>query len=88
MPDRFDVIRLLADPTRFQILSYLLDFDQLCVSELEQLLGTKQANTSRHLKKLKEARVLTSHRVAHSIYYRIDPSFLREHEALIRYLLA
>jgi ArsR family transcriptional regulator len=88
MQDKFEVIKLLSDRTRFQILTHLLDFDQLCVSELEQLLGTKQANTSRHLKKLKEAGVLTSHRVTHSIYYRIDPSFLREHEVLLRYLLA
>ena len=87
MDDKFNMIKLLADKTRFQILSSLLDFDQLCVSELEQLLGIKQANTSKHLKKMKEFGVVNSTRNGNIVYYKITEAFLHDHEALIRYLL-
>ena len=87
MDDKFSMIKLLADKTRFQILSSLLDFDQLCVSEIEQLLGIKQANTSKHLKKMKEFGVVNSTRKGNIVYYKVTETFLHDHEALIRYLL-
>ena len=87
MAGKFDMIKLLSDQTRFQILSSLLNFDQLCVSEIEQLLGIKQANTSKHLKKMKEFGVVKTNRVGNTIYYHLTESFLHDHEGLIRYLL-
>lgn len=87
MNDKFQMIKLLSDQTRFQILSSLLDFDQLCVSELENLLGIKQANTSKHLKKMKEFGIVRSKRNGNTVYYHVTDEFLRDHEGLIRYLL-
>lgn len=85
--DKFQTIKLLSDQTRFNIFAKLLDFDRLCVSELEQLLGTKQANTSKHLKRFKDVDVIESEREGNTIYYKIKESFLNENEELIRYLL-
>jgi len=85
--EKFDVIKLLSDETRFSIFKTLIDFDQLCVSEIENLLGTKQANTSKHLKKLKDFNVVESTRDKNIIYYRVNQDFVRENEDLIRYLL-
>lgn len=85
--DKFDTMRLLSDQTRFSIFKTLLDFDRLCVSEIENLLGTKQANTSKHLKKLKENGVIESNREGSVVYYNVSQLFLSDNEDLIRYLL-
>jgi ArsR family transcriptional regulator len=85
--ERFNIIKLLSDQTRFSIFKALLDFDRLCVSELENLLGTKQANTSKHLKKLKVENIIESKREGNIVYYNVTQSFLSEHEDLVRYLL-
>lgn len=85
--DKFQTIKLLSDQTRFNIFSKLLDFDRLCVCEIERLLGIKQANTSKHLKRFKELEVVESVREGNTIYYNIKESFLNENEELIKYLL-
>jgi len=85
--EKFDIIKLLSDYTRFNIFRTLLDFDRLCVSEIENLLGTKQANTSKHLKKLKENNAIESTREGSVVYYRVSQQFLSDNEGLIRYLL-
>ena len=85
--DKFSTIKMLSDETRFNIFSKLLDYDRLCVSEIEGLLGIKQANTSKHLKKLKENNVVESTRESNTIYYNIREDFMNDNEILIRYLL-
>ena len=85
--DKFMTIKLLADETRFNIFKSLLDFDRLCVSEIENLLNIKQANTSKHLKILRENDVVESNREGNTVYYNVKESFLSDHEELIRYLL-
>ncbi len=52
--NKFLVLKLLADENRFNIFMKLLEYDELCVCEIEGLLGIKQANTSKHLKKFKD----------------------------------
>ena len=85
--DKFGVIKMLSDETRFRIFTTLLDYDRLCVSEIEGVLGIKQANTSKHLKKLKINGVVESNREGNTIYYNILSEFLEENEDLIKYLL-
>jgi ArsR family transcriptional regulator len=85
--EKFDVIKLLSDKTRYNILTKLLDFDQLCVCEIEQLLGLKQANTSKHLKRFKELNVVETNRDGNVVYYKLSETFLREHEDLIKYII-
>jgi ArsR family transcriptional regulator len=85
--DKFGVIKMLSDETRFRIFRLLLDYDRLCVSEIEGLLGIKQANTSKHLKKMKLNDLVESHREGNIIYYHLRADFLEENEDLIRYLL-
>lgn len=85
--DKFQVIKLLSDNTRFKIFTKLLDFDQLCVCEIEQLVGIKQANASKHLKKFKESNVVSTRREGNIVYYKVTEEFLLENEDLLRYLL-
>jgi len=81
------VIKLLAEENRFNIFMKLLEYGELCVSELESLLGIKQANTSKHLSKFKELDILSSKREGNLIKYSIKEEFLSENMDLIKYLM-
>ena len=85
--DKFSIIKMLSDETRFKIFTKLLDYDRLCVCEIEGLLGIKQANTSKHLKKLRENNIVESTREANTIYYNVRKDFMNDNEIFIRYLL-
>ena len=84
---KFNIIKMLSDETRFNIFMKLMEFDDLCVSEIENLLGIKQANTSKHLKKFKEFGIVESIRIGNMIRYNIKESFLDDNVDLIRYLI-
>lgn len=85
--DRIKVVKLLADENRFNIFMKLLEYDELCVCEIEELLGIKQANTSKHLKKFKDLEIVSSRRIKNMIKYSIKEEFLSENMDLIRYLM-
>jgi ArsR family transcriptional regulator len=65
-----------------------MEYDELCVSEIESLIGIKQANTSKHIKSFKELGILNSRREKNMIKYSIKDSFLDEQESLIIYLMS
>ena len=85
--DRFDVIKLLSDKNRYNIFMKLLDFDRLCVCEIEELLGLKQANTSKHLKYFKEFGIVDTVREKNIIYYSLKSDFIKENEEIIKYIM-
>jgi len=85
--DKFMIIKLLSDQNRFNIFMKLLEYDELCVCEIEDLLGIKQANTSKHLKKFKDLNIITSRRMKNMIKYSIKEEFLNDNETLIQYLV-
>lgn len=85
--DKSVLFKLLADQTRYNIFLKLLDFERLCVREIEELLGLKQANTSKHLKKFKELGIVETIREGNTIYYRFTDDFMDKHEDLIRYIM-
>jgi len=85
--DKLKILKLLSEDSRFHIFMKLLEYDELCVNEIEELLGIKQSNTSKHLKLLKDYNVVTFMREKNMIKYRIDEDFLNENTDLIRYLL-
>jgi ArsR family transcriptional regulator len=65
----------------------LLEYEGLCVSEIEGLLGLKQANTSKHISKFRELGILESTRTKNMIKYKIKESFVSENIDLIKYLM-
>ncbi len=85
--DKFMVVKLLSDQNRFNIFMKLLEYDELCVCEIEDLLGIKQANTSKHLKKFKDLDIIKSRRMKNMVKYSIKEEFLNDNEALIKYLI-
>jgi ArsR family transcriptional regulator, arsenate/arsenite/antimonite-responsive transcriptional repressor len=69
------LLKALAEPTRLRIVGYLAQ-RELCVCDLEDLLGISQSMTSHHLGVLRRAGLLLQRREEHDIrwvYYRLNP---------------
>ncbi len=70
------LLRALADETRLKIFA-LLTKDELCVCEIEDVLGLPQSLVSNHLAVLRRAGLVRRRRDAEDsrwIFYRADPS--------------
>jgi len=84
--DVVEILKALGDETRLRIL-YLLNKETLCVCDLEAVLNLSQSNASRHLIKLKHAKLITSEKQAQWVYYRVDKTSL-ERYPFVQELLA
>lgn len=84
---KYSIIKLLSDENRFNIFMKLLEYGELCVCEIEELLGIKQSNTSKHLSKFKDLDLLSSKREGNLIRYSIKEEFLNDNMDLIKYLM-
>ncbi|WCD89972.1 HTH-type transcriptional repressor SmtB [Streptomyces xanthophaeus] len=70
-----ELIRVLADPLRLQIVT-LLSKETLCTTHLVEETGAKQTNLSNHLKVLREAGVVDTEPCGRYIYYRLRPEVI------------
>lgn len=75
------VFKALSDITRIRIVG-LLASRELCVGEVEYLLGVSQTNVSRHLERLRTAGLVTSRKQAQWVYYRLRDETLDRSPAL------
>lgn len=71
------VFKALGDPVRLRLLSRIAASDdgELCVCDLLDV-GVSQPTVSHHLKRLREAGLLTSRRDGSWIHYRLVPGVL------------
>jgi ArsR family transcriptional regulator len=73
--DTVYILKALADENRIRILN-LLRNGELCVCDIEAVLGIKQSNASRHLTRLKMAEIIVSEKKSQWVYYRLkDDTF-------------
>ncbi|MFD3504858.1 ArsR/SmtB family transcription factor [Streptomyces sp. NPDC058676] len=72
-----DLIRVLADPLRLQIVT-LLAKETLCTTHLVEETGARQTNLSNHLKVLREAGVVETEPCGRYIYYRLKPDVIAQ----------
>ena len=72
-----DLFKSFGDSTRMKIL-YTLSVSELCVCALAELLGMEQSAISHQLKKLRQAKLVTSRREGRTIYYMLDDDHVRE----------
>ncbi|MFD6923195.1 ArsR/SmtB family transcription factor [Streptomyces sp. NPDC059944] len=70
-----DLIRVLADPLRLQIVT-LLARETLCTTHLVEETGAKQTNLSNHMKILREAGVVDTEPCGRFTYYKLRPEVL------------
>lgn len=73
--DIVEVMKALGDETRLRML-YLLQKETLCVCDLEAILQINQSNASRHLTKLKTAKLISGEKQAQWVYYRVNETTL------------
>ncbi|QKW23737.1 helix-turn-helix transcriptional regulator [Kitasatospora sp. NA04385] len=70
-----DVMRVLSDPLRLQIVT-LLARETLCTTHLVAETGARQTNLSNHLKVLRDAGVVDTEPCGRFTYYRLRPEVL------------
>ncbi|HZG06134.1 MAG TPA: metalloregulator ArsR/SmtB family transcription factor [Streptomyces sp.] len=71
------MFKALGDPVRLRLFSLVASHagGEACVCDISDV-GVSQPTVSHHLKKLKEAGLLTSERRGTWVYYRVEPSVL------------
>lgn len=72
----------VAEETRFRIVQLLADGER-CVCELQSELGAAQSRLSFHLKKLKEAGIVSDRREGRWVHYSLVPEALEEMQAFL-----
>ncbi|MEV7568903.1 ArsR/SmtB family transcription factor [Streptomyces tanashiensis] len=70
-----DLIRVLGDPLRLQIVT-LLARETLCTTHLVEETGARQTNLSNHLRVLREAGVVETEPCGRFTYYRLKPDVI------------
>ncbi len=63
------IFKSFSDEARIRILFLLYKNKELCISDLEQILGFTQTKTSRHVNYLKNAGLVNSRKVDQWIFY-------------------
>ena len=81
------IFKALGEDIRLRMMGLLLK-KELCVCDIEEVLGISQANASRHLGKLKTAGILTSRKNAQWVYYDISRKFSESHPELLEAISA
>ena len=79
------IFKALADENRLRLFNILLE-TELCVCEIETILEMSQSNTSRHLLKLKNVKIIESTKDAQWVHYKVSKNFEENHKMLFEYL--
>ena len=82
-----EICQALSDPTRILILYELRDGAKK-VGELAEMTGTTQPTVSRHLKILRERRMVIAEREGTTVYYRLADDRVIQALDLLRAMLA
>jgi len=68
-----EVFKAFSDEARVRILYLLHMEEEMCITDLEHILDFTQTKTSRHLRYLKNATLVSPRKVDQFVYYRIRP---------------
>lgn len=72
-----EVFRMLADPTRIQVL-WALSAAELSVNDLADRIGKPAPSVSQHLAKLRMARLVRTRRAGTTIFYSLENDHVRQ----------
>ena len=86
MRDLADTFKALSDETRLQMMTLLLENDELCVCDFVGALGLTQSKASRHLRYLYNAGLVQDRREGLWMHYRIAPALTSERRAVVESL--
>ena len=71
-----EIFRALGDPSRVTIVDALLH-QELCTSDLDEVIGLSEPAVSQHLRLLRMLRVVSSHRHGHRVFHTLDDEHVR-----------
>jgi ArsR family transcriptional regulator, arsenate/arsenite/antimonite-responsive transcriptional repressor len=77
------MLKALADMARLTIVYHLVQHEEITVTALTDLLGLSQPLVSWHLRKLRRANLITTHRVGRQVYCSLNTN---RFELCIQYL--
>ncbi|ACL70218.1 regulatory protein ArsR [Halothermothrix orenii H 168] len=72
------IIKALSHENRLRILN-LINQQELCVCEIETIMGVTQSNASRHLNKLNQANIIYGKKKAQWVYYHLNQDTLERY---------
>ena len=78
-----DTFKALSDETRVQIMTLLLEHEELCVCDFVGALGQTQSKVSRHLRYLYHAGLVQDRREGLWMHYRISANLNPEQAIVI-----
>ena len=81
----FEVFKILSDDNRLRMIVLLVD-SELCMTHIYKGLDLKQSNTSRNLKLLEKANVVSIRINGNNRYYKIADDFEKEYVDIMKYL--
>jgi ArsR family transcriptional regulator len=84
--DLVEIYKSLAEITRLRIVMLLLD-KKMCGYHIENTLNVSQSNISRHLTKLKYAKIIKEEKEGQKIYFSINSNFIEKYNLLYESLL-
>lgn len=67
---RAKVFKALAHPARLRVMDELAKYDERCVCELTELIGSDMSTVSRHLSVLKNAGLVEVEKRGQMVFYR------------------
>lgn len=78
------MFKALADPVRLRLFSRIASHPggEACVCDISDV-GVSQPTVSHHLKKLRDAGLLTSERRGTWVYYKVEPSVVAAMSAML-----
>lgn len=82
--ESLDLLKSISNETKLRVVSLLLE-NELCVCELEEITGIRQANISKNLLSLKSTGVVDVRREAQRGFYFLTDEF-KENIHFIRHL--
>ncbi len=82
MADAWEILRLLADPTRVRILC-LLSREELSVAELQEILDMGQSRISSHLGLLRQGEIVKDRREGKKTFYSTNPEMDPQTERVV-----
>ena len=84
--DLVEIYKALGEITRLRIIMQLLD-KKMCGYHIENTLNVSQSNISRHLTKLKYAKIVKEEKEGQKIYFSINSNFIEKYNLLYESLL-
>jgi len=71
MREAAEILKALSDETRLEIIALLMRAGELCVCDVEAVLGITQSKSSRHLRYLLNAGLVENKREGIWMHYRV-----------------